>query len=51
VPVTIAVLAMGWGEQRQLWPWELFYSAGGFDGLWFASAWLFSKGLRTSRAN
>lgn len=46
VLVTIAVLAMGWGERTQIWPREVFYSAGGFGGLWLASAWLFSRAAR-----
>ena len=49
VLVTIAVLAIGWSERTLIWPREIFYSAGGFGGLWLASAWLFSKaGRRTA---
>jgi hypothetical protein len=41
--VTVAVLAISWSERASIWPREFIYSAGGFGGLWLASAWLFRK--------
>ncbi len=41
--VTLTVLALGWGERTAIWPRELFYSAGGFGGLWLASGLLFRR--------
>jgi hypothetical protein len=47
VLVTVGVLTVGWSERASIWPRELIYSAGGFAGLWLASAWLFAKAART----
>lgn len=43
VLVTVIVLAVGWSERASIWPREFLYSAGGFGGLWLASAWLFRR--------